>query len=74
MNKKYTYRCNDSGETDYIITDGVYDFEDWLRDSLDGNYSVEVDGDSYYILDGNERTGEVYHVINVENTSEGLCS
>lgn len=30
MNKKYTYRCNDSGETDYIITDGVYDFEDWV--------------------------------------------
>lgn len=74
MNKKYTYRCNDSGETDYIITDGVCDFEDWLRDSIDGNYSVEVDGDSYYILDGNERTGEVYHVINVENTSEELCS
>lgn len=74
MNKKYTYRCNDSGETDYIITDGVYDFEDWLRDSISGNYSVEVDGNFYYILDGcNEHTGEVYHVISVENTSEELC-
>lgn len=86
MNKKFTYRWtsnedysipnnNYAEETEHIITDGVYDFEDWLSDSLykmyAGNYTYERDGDKYYILDGcNERTGEVYWLINEEDTDE----
>ncbi|GEM_PF-7128134 len=84
MNTKYTYRWTNNyfedannNETDYIITDGVYDFEDWLTDSIrrntDSNYSVEVEDDYYYILDGcNERTGEMYVVLNKEATDEDL--
>ncbi len=84
MNKKYNYKWyrnyfeNDySEELDSIVTDGIYDFEDWIRDSIyrayNGNYAVERDGNSYYILDGsNERTGEMYVVVSVENTEEDL--
>lgn len=84
MNKKYNYKWyrnyfeNDySEELDSIVTDGIYDFEDWLRDSIysayNGNYTIERDNDTYYILDGsNERTGEMYVVVSVENTEEEL--
>lgn len=64
-----------SGELDSIVTDGVYDFEDWLRDNIDGNFSVEhEDGsDEYYILDEcNERTGELYVIVSEEDTDEEL--
>jgi hypothetical protein len=66
-----------SEELDSIVTDGVYDFEDWIRDSIcrmtDGNFAVERDGDCYYILDGcNERTGEMYQVISEEDTEEEI--
>jgi hypothetical protein len=66
-----------SEELDSIVTDGVYDFEDWIRDSIcrmtDGNFAVERDGDCYYILDGcNKRTGEMYQVISEEDTEEDL--
>lgn len=84
MNKKYNYKWyrnyfeNDySEELDSIVTDGIYDFEDWIRDSIysayNGNYAVERDNDTYYILDGsNERTGEMYVVVSVENTQEEM--
>ena len=84
MNKKYNYKWyrnyfeNDySEEIDSIVTDGIYDFEDWIRDSIyrtyNGNYAVERDNDTYYILDGsNDRTGEMYVVVSVENTEEDL--
>jgi hypothetical protein len=66
-----------SEELDSIVTDGVYDFEDWIRDSIcrmtNGNFAVERDGDCYYILDGcNERTGEMYQVISEEDTEEEI--
>lgn len=84
MNKRINYRwysnymenqCSD--ELDSIVTDGVYDFEDWIRDRIyrmtDGNFSVERDGDCYYILDEcNERTGDMYRVISEEDTEEEL--
>ena len=84
MNKKYNYKWyrnyfeNDySEELDSIVTDGIYDFKDWIRDSIyrayNGNFAVERDNDTYYILDGsNERTGEMYVVVSVENTEEDL--
>jgi hypothetical protein len=81
MNKKYTYRWtqnedyskpnnNYDEETDYIITDGVHDFADWLRDS---EVNFEQNGDKYYVLDEcEERTGEAYLVISEEDTEEDL--
>lgn len=85
MNKKYNYRFyknyfenNYSEEIESIVTDGVYNFEDWLRDNINrfnDNYTVEHEdnNDAYYILDGcNERTGEMYVVISEEDTAEEL--
>lgn len=77
MNKRINYRWyanymenQYSEELDSIVTDGTYDFEDWIRDS---NFAVERDGDCYYILDGcDERTGEMYQVISEEDTEEDL--
>lgn len=46
---------------------------DSIRRNTDSNYSVEVEDDDYYILDGcNERTGEMYVVLNKEATDEDL--
>lgn len=81
MNTKYTYSWtpdedyskpnnNYNEETDYIITDGIYDFSDWLQ-SYDVRFEEE-DG-TYYVLDENgDRTGEAYRIINVEETDEDL--
>lgn len=81
MNTKYIYRWtpdedyskpnnNYNEETDYIITDGIYDFSDWLQ-SYDVRFEEE-DG-TYYVLDENgDRTGEAYWIINVEETDEDL--
>ena len=69
-NTKITYRWNDNNETDYIITDGIYDFGDWLN----GNgVQYEQEGDTYHVIDecGN-RTGETYTVLNAEPTEEEL--
>ena len=83
MNKKYTYRWtanedysipnnNYNEETDYIITDGVYDFADWLKDN---EVNADQDGDKFYVLDEfNERTGEAYWIINEEDTDEDLIN
>ena len=81
MNRKYTYRWtanedysifnnNYSEESDYIITDGVYDFSDYLRDN---GVNFEQDGNTYYVLDEcEERTGEAYLIISEEDTTEEL--
>lgn len=62
------------GETEHIITDGVYDFEDYMQDR--GVY-YEEDEDTeglYHVLDSpaGERTGEAYMVIRTEPTDEDL--
>ena len=61
-------------ETEHIITDGVYDFEDYMQDR--GVY-YEGDEDTeglYHVLDslGGERTGAAYMVIRTEPTDEDL--
>ena len=61
-------------ETDHIITDGVYDFKDYLQDN---NVYYEEDDECeglYHVLDshGGERTGEAYMVIRTEPTDEEL--
>lgn len=69
MNNKITYRWNNS-ETDYIITDGIYDFADWLRDN---DVGYEKDGDTFHVVGSNgERTGDVYTIIREEPTNEEL--
>lgn len=71
--KKFDMRKPDNGfncETEHIVTDGVYDFEDFLRHH---GLSFEKDGNYYHILDEDgERTGEVYLVISEEKTNEEL--
>lgn len=79
MNKKYTYiwtanedfskpNNNYNEESNYIITDGVYDFADWLQDS---GVNAEQDGNTFYTLDEcGEHTGEAYLIINDEDTDE----
>lgn len=80
MNTKYIYKWtpnedyskpnNYNEEADYIITDGIYDFSDWLQ-----SYGVrfeEEDG-TYYVLDENgDRTGEAYLIVSIEETDEDL--
>lgn len=66
-----TYRWNDNNDVDYIITDGLYDFGDWLNDN---GVTHEQDGDVYYVLDDcGKRTGETYTVISEEPTDDDLC-
>lgn len=62
-----------SDETDHIITDGVYDFEDYLHDH-DVNFEESDTCEGlYWVLDEyGERTGEVYQIIRTEQTDEEL--
>lgn len=81
MNNKITYKytnnydesTHDNGfgcDTDYIVTDGVYDFEDYLQDN---EVRYEVDSDLYFIVDQDgERTGEAYMVVSEEPTDEDI--
>ena len=81
MNNKITYKFTnnydkstlDNGfgcEADYIITDGVYDFGDYLADN---EVRYEVDGDLYFVTDQDgERTGEAFMIIGKESTDEDL--
>lgn len=85
VNTKITYRRtanedkskpdnNFSTETDYIITDGIYDMTDYIREQIingDGR-DVEQDGNTYYIIEDGERTGEAFWVISTEETDEEL--
>lgn len=70
MNTRINYKWNDNAEIDSIVTDGVYDFGDWL---LDNGVNYEHDGNTYYVIDElNEKTGESYTVVNIESTDEEL--
>ena len=85
MNMKITYKFAQnydqsqpnngfSEETDYIITDGVYDLEDYMRDN-EVYYEEDEDTEGlYHVLDspGGERTGAAYTVIRTEQTDEDL--
>jgi hypothetical protein len=74
-NKKYTFIVSTHNETDHIVTEPPYDFEDWLRDNIDAREikDIEIENNSYYLigLDG-ERLDEVYTVIREEYTDEDL--
>lgn len=77
VNSKITYRWTSDidnfpfGDPDHIYTDGVYDFGDYLSDS---GINFEVDDHApelYWVLDEfDERTGEAFLVISVEDTDE----
>lgn len=55
-------------ETDSIVTDGVYDFEDWLSDN---DVPFEEEDGVYFVIDeDDERTGEAYMVVSEEPTDE----
>jgi len=70
MNTKIFYRWNAFEELNSIITDGVYDFGDWLSDN---GVKYENECHIYYVLDEfGDRTGETYSVIRIESTSEEL--
>lgn len=61
-------------ETDYIVTDGVYDFTDYMQDNEIYYEEDDACEGLYHVLDslGGERTGEAYMVIRIEQTDEGL--
>lgn len=81
MNTKINYRWtqrydqnipdnNFEATSDCIVTDGIYDFEEYLKDR-DINY--EVEGNFYFVIDDEgERTGEAFWVTSEEPTDEDL--
>lgn len=85
MNKKIIYKWTnrynenepDNGflqETDYIVTDGVYDFECYLQDTLPNrNAHYEKCGNIYFVLDASdERTGEAFLIWDEIDTDEPI--
>lgn len=59
-----------SDETFHIVTDGCYDFNDFLDDS---SVIYEKENDVYFVLDENfERTGNAYMIISTEETNEEI--
>lgn len=57
-------------ETDYIVTDGVYDFSDWLNDN---GVQFEEENDIYFVLNNSgDRTGEAFMIVSEEETDEEL--
>ena len=72
---KGAVNCGFGEETDYIITDGVFDFGDWLDNN---NVPFEYDEAEgvYFVLEKDvkdpERTGEAYMITSTEQTDEEL--
>ncbi len=83
MNKKYNYRwtaCEDTTQIDNgyncevesIVTDGIYDFEDYLQDH-DVEFEYDEAENTYYVLDEDgERTGEAFWIVSIEDTDEEI--
>lgn len=81
MNKKITYRFsahfdknlpdwNLEAESNSIVTDGVYDFADYLSDR---DVDFEVEGERlYFVVNEGERTGECYVITSESDTDEEL--
>lgn len=70
MNIRIEYRWN-NGEINDIITDGNYDFGDWLHDN-GVQYEYDEESDTYYVTADGEKTGEEYVILKTENTMEDL--
>lgn len=76
-NTKITYRhanrfdpaqpdCGFAAETEYIVTDGDYDFADWLTDNDVAN-DYDKTQDIYFVVDNaGDRTGEAYQIVSTE--------
>lgn len=81
MNKKITFRYtskynqnipdnNFEATAADIITDGIYDFQDYLKDR---DIEFEIEGDFYFVTDEEgKRTGEAFWIIKEEDTEEDL--
>lgn len=55
---------NFNDETDFIVTDGMYTFGDWLQDNT--GLQWEDENGVYFALDDNdERTGEAYEIVEI---------
>ena len=74
--REYDQSMPDNGfgcEVDYIITDGVYNLEDYIMDRIGPFEEDENCEGFYYILDDyGERTNYVFMVISEEETDEDL--
>lgn len=70
--KEYDDSKPDNGfscETDSIVTDGFYNFSDFLSDNGVMFEVDEKDEDFYFVVDDEgKRTGEVFMVISTEET------
>lgn len=76
MNSKIIYKWTDNyneskpnngflDETDYIVTDGVYGFDDYLSDH---GVQFENENDTYYVIDDDgDRTGEAFMIVGESN-------
>lgn len=81
MNNKITFRFtarydesqpdnNFEATADCIVTDGQYDFSDFLSDR---DVNFENEGNYYFVIDDDgERTGEAYWITREEPTDEDL--
>lgn len=71
--KEYDLNTPNNGfaaETEHIITDGVYDFSDWLNDN---GVQFEEENDIYFVLNNSgDRTGEAFMIVSEEETDEEL--
>lgn len=68
MYRKYKFMWADNNNcnsrVEYVILKPHYDFGDYLDDQK--NMCFENVGDTYYIIKGNDRTGETYRILSVE--------
>lgn len=57
-------------ETDYIVTDGVYGFDDYLSDH---GVKFENENDTYYVIDDDgDKTGEAFMIVGKSETDEEI--
>lgn len=78
MNKRYIFEWttredlnlpnnNYNPEKESVVCEPPYDFGDFLSDA---DIYFEQEGNTYYVVEDDERTGEAYHVISIEDTEE----
>lgn len=61
---------NFDDETCYIVTDGVYDFADWLYDN-GISYDYCEGYDIFFVVDNaGKRTGEAFQIVSITPTNE----
>lgn len=64
---------NFESETNFIITDGIYDLTDYIRERAEKDFEEDDQCEGFYwIVEDGERTGEAYMVVAEQATDEDL--